>query len=54
MFEGFLEKHLEYMQSVKLACVYYNWPKELWTGIMFFQGQKITSSDFNNWARNFK
>lgn len=43
-------------ETIKSACDFYNykWPKDLWTGVMFFKGQKITIKEFNIWARNFK
>lgn len=25
----------------------YSWPKELWTGIMFYYGHRITITEFN-------
>jgi hypothetical protein len=43
-------------ESIKLACAVYDykWPKELFTGFMFFLGHKITIEEFNKWSRNFK
>lgn len=42
--------------AVKQACAHYdyNWPKELTSGVMFFNGHRITIQQFNKWARNFK
>jgi len=32
----------------------YKWPKQLWSGVMFYDGYRITIQEFNEWARNFK
>jgi hypothetical protein len=44
------------IEAIKLACRHYDykWPKELWSGVMLFEGYKITIQEFNNWAKNFK
>lgn len=41
--------------AIKEACYYFNykWPKDLWTGVMFYEGYKITITEFNSWAANF-
>jgi hypothetical protein len=38
------------------ACRSYNykWPKELSSGVMFYDGERITIQEFNAWARQFK
>lgn len=43
-------------ETIKLACEYYNykWPRELVSGVMYFNGQTITIDEFNKWARKFK
>jgi hypothetical protein len=44
------------MSNIAEACYYYDytWPKELWTGVMFYRGQRITIEEFNKWSANFK
>lgn len=37
-----------------LAHYSYKWPKELWTGVMFYQGHKITIEEFNAQAKLFR
>jgi len=32
----------------------YKWPKQLSSGVMFYNGHRITIVEFNKWARNFK
>ena len=32
----------------------YKWPKVLTTGVMFYNGYRITIDEFNEWARKFK
>lgn len=46
----------EVSDEVKRACAAHNykWPKELSSGVMFFDGQRITIDEFNKWARKFK
>ena len=41
--------------AIQLACAYFNykWPKELTSGVMFYEGYKITIQEFNLWARGF-
>lgn len=41
---------------IRLACANsnYKWPKELYTGIMFYMGYKITVEEFNEQVRLFK
>jgi hypothetical protein len=43
-------------EAVKSACYFYNykWPKELWSGVMFFDGARITIQQFNTYAGMFK
>ncbi|HUM41585.1 MAG TPA: hypothetical protein PKI14_01390 [Fervidobacterium sp.] len=31
----------------------YKWPKDLWTGIMFYEGYRITIEEFNEQRRLF-
>jgi hypothetical protein len=42
--------------AIKLACAYYNykWPPRMTSGVMFYEGYKITIQEFNEFARNFK
>lgn len=42
--------------AIKLACADYNftWPYQLYSGIMYYHGFRITIEEFNKWARNFK
>ena len=42
-------------EAIKLACNYYDykWPKELFSGVMFYDGHKITIEEFTEWARMF-
>jgi hypothetical protein len=41
--------------AIKLACAHYNykWPKNLFSGIMFYYGHKINIDEFNNWTKKF-
>lgn len=41
--------------AITLACAHfsYKWPKQLTSGVMFYEGYKITIQEFNTWARNF-
>lgn len=41
---------------VKRACAHFNyqWPASLTSGVMFFEGQRITIEQFNKCARMFK
>jgi hypothetical protein len=43
------------MDNIYLACVWheYRWPKELTSGVMFFNGQRITIKEFNEVAKEF-
>lgn len=43
-------------EAIKSACAEhgYKWPKYLTSGVMFYQGCKITVDEFNDWARKFK
>lgn len=43
-------------EAIKLACAAYDykWPVTLPSGVMFFEGHKITIDEFNKWARKFK
>lgn len=42
--------------AIRLACYHYNyqWPKSLFTGIMFYEGFKITIEEFQQCAKLFK
>lgn len=41
---------------IREACNYYNWkfPEELWTGVLFYKGYKITIEEFNDQVKIFK
>lgn len=41
-------KSSEYICALRGACHHHNykWPSDLWTGVMFFQGHKITVEEF--------
>lgn len=41
---------------VRRACHYWNykWPEELWTGIMYFDGETITIEEFNAICKLFR
>lgn len=41
--------------AIKLACRdnNYKWPKELSSGVMFYDGFRIIIQEFNEWARSF-
>jgi hypothetical protein len=43
-------------EAIKLACrdCDYKWPKELFTGVMFYNGYRITIEEFTELARMFK
>ena len=43
-------------ETILRAVYFYNckWPKDLFTGIMFFEGKRITIDEFNKIARKFK
>lgn len=43
-------------EAIQNACAAYSykWPKELSSGVMFYNGFKITIDEFNKWARKFK
>jgi hypothetical protein len=45
-----MDKHRE---CVKLAAYHcnYKWPKELFTGIMYFNGHRITVEEFQAWSK---
>ena len=40
------------IDTIIRACVYFknNWPKELTSGIMFFEGERITRQEFEEQA----
>lgn len=43
--------------QVLIDCVLYHdfkWPKQLWTGVMFFKGFRITIQDFVDTASRYK
>lgn len=42
--------------AIKLACAFYDykWPTELCSGVMFYEGHKITLEEFNEWSKLFK
>jgi hypothetical protein len=54
--EEFLKKQKEKVEAIKMACrdFNYEWPKSLWTGVMYYRGHNISVKEFNDWARNFK
>ncbi len=41
---------------LRKCCAYHNyeWPSELWTGVMFYNGERITIEEFNKVANLFK
>lgn len=41
---------------VRRACAFhdYKWPKQLTSGIMFFEGERVTIEEFKKQARLFK
>jgi len=41
---------------IKIVCAEcgYRWPKELGSGVMFYDGHRITIAEFNAWAVNFR
>ena len=41
--------------AITLACAHFNykWPKELTSGVMFYEGFRITVKEFNERARDF-
>ena len=43
-------------EAIKIACAEYdyNWPKHLFSGVMFYAGYRIDINEFNEWARKFK
>jgi len=42
-------------EAIKRACYFYNykWPHSLPSGVMFFDGQRITIGEFVAWADLF-
>lgn len=42
--------------AIRSALIYHNyrWPKELWTGVMFYEGYKITIEEFNEQLQLFR
>lgn len=44
------------ISTIRAACAHYNyvWPKQLESGIMYFDGARITIEEFNKEARKFK
>jgi len=42
--------------AIQMACAEcdYRWPKQLTSGIMFYDGYRITIQEFNKWAKNFR
>ena len=47
---------MEKETAIRLACSYFNykWPKQLTSGIMFYNGFRITIKEFNELAKDFK
>lgn len=41
---------------IRRACYFYDYkfPKELWTGVLFFEGERITIEEFNEQAKLFR
>jgi hypothetical protein len=47
--------NLKKIAIAELCSLYnYKWPKEITSGVMFYNGIKVTIQEFNEWARNFK
>lgn len=44
------------LEAIKEAAVHhtFTWPKELSSGVMFWNGYRITIDEFNEWKRKFK
>jgi len=44
------------VQIIRRACFHYDYkfPKELYSGVLFFEGHKITIEEFNKQANLFK
>lgn len=43
------------MAIAELCSLYnYKWPKDIISGVMFYNGIKVTIDEFNEWANKFK
>ncbi len=51
-----MKKTTSRTQAIKEACAHYGhkWPKSLTSGVMYFNGHRITIKEFNKWASYFK